>query len=264
MVVGGAVKFLSMAPEDNSMNLISRQSKNLTIGALSLLILLIWKFPSFWFKPDESPGRVKWFREILTFKGWTYGEIPVGEAAEAILAADEMKNGEFTSANGGVVRVFSAKRYSEKENATGLLTHTPDICWTRVGLKALDVEPFFTIKVIDGVSLNLERRIFTKGRLRELVYFGAIVGGKPLPYRMDLYLRAALGKTITGQTHGPMSRVVNPRVWSWALESFISRTRFSGSQQLIRISTPVDGDLEAAEARIDSVLTSWLEVETEP
>ena len=156
------------------------------------------------------------------------------------------------------MRVFSAKREGERKNATGLLTHTPDSCWTNVGMRAEDDGQFVSLKIIDGVEMTMERRVFSFGAQRELVYFGAIVGGQPLPYRLDTYLNAALGSTVTGHKSGPWSRAFNTRVWTWCWDSFASRTRLGGAQQLIRVSTPISGNLEGAEERIDFILQRWL------
>ncbi len=230
-----------------------------SIHFVSLALVGLWLFPSVWYKGASESTEFKWFETQTEVDGMIYSEVDVGAAAEAILAADSMENGEFSAQEGGaVVRVFSAKRKGERKNATGLLTHTPDSCWTRVGMRAEDDGDFVASKSIDGVEMTMERRIYSFGSQRELVYFGAIVGGKALPYRLDTYLNAALGTTVTGHQSGPWSRAFNSRVWTWCWDSFAARTQLGGAQQLIRISTPIRGDLEEAEQRIDSVLEQWL------
>ena len=125
-----------------------------------------------------------------------------------------------------------------------------------------NVEPFFQEIEIHGIEMLLERRVFRFGLRRELAYFGALVGGEALPYRMDQYLGAGLKKhpNALGDHGGALGRLVDLRVWSWALESFVRRTRLAGPQQLIRVSTPIEGSIDAADARLRSVLNLWLKL----
>ncbi|MCS1408651.1 MAG: hypothetical protein M2R45_01827 [Verrucomicrobia subdivision 3 bacterium] len=232
--------------------------KNLSIYGMALLVVALWQFPGVWYAGVDETTDFVWFREQFDIEGWTFDERPVSDGAEEQLAADLISNGEFVSDEGHLVRVFSAKRFYEKKNAIGLLTHTPDNCWSIAGMRVVPVKPYVITKEVDGIEMMLERRVFSAGNARELVYFGATVGGKPLPYRMDVHLNAALGNTVTEHRSGPLSRLVNPRVWGWAFESFQNRTRLAGPQQFIRISTPVTDDIKEAERRLNFFLEKWL------
>ncbi len=104
----------------------------------------------------------------------------------------------------------------------------------------------------------LSDAFFAFGPKRELMYFGAIVGGKPLPYRLDQFLDSGLGRKDSGDVAGTVGRLANARIWSWAFESFSNRTRLAGPQHMIRVSTPVSKELDSAEVRLKEILEKWL------
>src|SRR5688572_7589148 len=155
---------------------------------LALAILSVWSFPRFWYSKTDALQGYFWLAEHHQIPGWQYKELPVSQAAEAVLAADRIVSGEFQKGGQAVVRVFSAKRYSERESEFDMFSHTPDRCWTSVGWKLEPTSPEFVELTLQGIPLKLERRIFANGTHRELVYFGALVGGQPLPYRLDPHL----------------------------------------------------------------------------
>ena len=188
-----------------------------------------------------------------------------------------MVNGEFVSGDATrVIRVFSAKRYLQNENEIGLFSHTPDRCWTGAGWQIQLIEPAFVECQIHGLAMRFERRLFVHDQVKELVYFGAIVGGKALPYRLDQYLAANLKKTeqTKGDSESAVLRLGSSRMWGWTWDSFVHRTAFGGPQQFLRISTPVVGntseiaggisrgkdDLAEADERLRSFLPQWLVV----
>ena len=193
-------------------------SRYLGITVLAFGLLVLWQFPAVWYAGKADGESYLWFGLNEAIPGWEFSEIPVGNAAEAILVADRMDNGAYRQGNGAIVRVFSAKRFEEKENAVGLFSHTPDRCWTNTGMVIEHEEPYFREVDIHGIEMVLERRIFSMGSQRELVYFGAMVGGAALPYRMDQYLgsgrRRAIG--VTGDRRASIDRLLNTRVWGWA------------------------------------------------
>src|SRR5216683_4102435 len=150
-----------------------------TTFLLSLAVLLVWVFPRFWYsKTDPQRGHF-WLAEQDQISSWQFRQLPVSQAAEAALAADRIVNGEFAAEGRPVVRVFSAKRYSEEAGEFDMFSHTPDRCWTSVGWKLEPAAPEFIELALPGITMKLERRIFTDGTYRELVYFGALVGGQP-------------------------------------------------------------------------------------
>ena len=235
--------------------------RHLGVFGLALGLLLLWQFPAVWYAGKSDEMRYQWFGLNEKISGWEFSEIPVGEAAEAILVADRMHNGTYSQgADGPLVRVFSAKRFEEKENAVGLFSHTPDRCWTNTGMVIEESEPYVKRLTIHGVEMVMERRLFGMGSQRELVYFGALVGGSALPYRMDQYLGSGRRRegVVGGDRGGSIARLVNSRVWTWAFESFVKRARLAGPQQLIRISTPVVASVEVADARLEGFFEQWL------
>lgn len=230
------------------------------IWAGSLIVLILWWFPKYWYSAAGDRGDYVWFGEQQNIAGWQYEEVPISESAERVIDADKMFNGTFINESGQVVRVYSAKRYVEKSNEIGLFNHTPDRCWIAAGWKIVPENPQFIERNVHGVPMLLERRIFRAGTRRELVYFGALVGGKPLPYRLDQYLSAGLRRDSgeRGDNAGTMDRISQGRVWSWAWDSFIERTPLAGPQQLIRISTTLQGGEKAADELLSSFLEKWL------
>src|SRR3989441_11953206 len=166
------------------------KTKNIfaTTFLLSLAVLSVGSFPRFWYSKTDSLQGYFWLAERNQIAEWHYKELPASQAAEAVLAADKIVNAEFEKDGQAVVRVFSAKRYSEQESEFDMFSHTPDRCWTSVGWKLEPATPEFVELTLQGIPLKLERRIFATETHRELVYFGALVGGQPLPYRLGPHL----------------------------------------------------------------------------
>ncbi len=230
---------------------------------LSLLLFLLWRFPDYWYASEWDDSI--WFGEQEEVDGWEYRELSVDKAAESILAADETTHGEFRRAGEeSVVGVFSAKRFVEKWDEGSLFSHTPDRCWTGIGMKILPEGPFFIEEKLHGIHLILERRIFAFEKDRELVYFGAIVGGES--YRLDQFFDSEMNRENPGERlgifRGFMERLLNSRIWSKSIESFLNRERFIGPQHMFRVSTSVQGSLDSgldsAEDRLEEILKKWL------
>src|SRR5438132_5541139 len=151
----------------------------------AIVVAVLWAFPALWYRSTGKEAQFIWLAEQTNVLGWVFKDTPISKAAEAILVGDRMANGEFFSLDSkSVIRIFSAKRYLQKENEIGLFSHTPDRCWTSVGWKIQLIQPEFVECQIHGLTVRFERRLFFQGNVKELVYFGAIVGGKALPYRL--------------------------------------------------------------------------------
>jgi len=228
---------------------------------LSLALLSVWSFPRFWYSKTDSIQGCFWLAEQDRIPDWRYQELPVSQAAEAVLAADKIVNGEFKKGDQGVVRVFSAKRYSERESEFDMFSHTPDRCWTSVGWKLEPAAPEFVELTLQGITMKLERRIFNNGTHRELVYFGALVGGQPLPYRLDQHLNIGIkrGEKEPAGIFGKMLGAIDGRFFSWPWKSFLNRRPLNGPKQFIRVSTPMlENDPEAADRLLIDFLPHWL------
>ena len=232
-----------------------------TAVLLSLAVLVVWQFPRFWYSRTDPRQGLFWLAEQEQLAGWQFKEESVSEAAEVVLAADRIVNGGFEKTNGAVVRVFSAKRYAEKQSEFDMFSHTPDRCWTSVGWKVEPVAPEFVELNLHGMAVTFERRIFFKGAHRELVYFGAFVGGQPLPYRMDQYLNIGVKRSEKLPTgiFGKALGAVDGRLLSWPWTSFVNRRPLSGPKQFIRVSTPLIGnETKSADALLAEFLPGWL------
>lgn len=231
-------------------------------GALACLVILLWVFPRFWYTQGESGKGFLWLTGHESLPGWEFKPLPVAESAERLLAADEIISGEFTNrTNGRVVQVFLAKRYAEKPHDIGLFVHTPDRCWTEAGWRLDPVAPDHIEVDVHGARITFERRVFVYNGRRELVLFGGLVGGQPLPYRLDhnlsVGMRSALQRAVkqTGATLRASDRLLWQRVW----ESFLSRRQLFGPKLFVRISTQLHGfDTEAADALLVQTLKEWL------
>lgn len=225
------------------------------------LVAGLWAFPSIWYT-KRSSDRVHWFTEKQDVSGWTYANIPIAKAAEAALVGDRMINGEFKSPHGKMVRVFSAKRYAEKANEIGLFMHTPDRCWTQIGWRVEESAPEALELELHGIRLPVERRVFVHERHRELVYFAGLVGGEPLPYRLDHHLSVAKKyqvRNLRGDAAGAGLRAADTQYWSRLWDSFTNRRQLLGPKHFIRISTPLGNDTAAADQRLREFLANWLE-----
>lgn len=233
-----------------------------SIGLLSALVGILWGFPTVWYtKADAQLGHY-WLTEQTNLAGCTFHELPVSKAAEAILVADRLVSGEFRWGDGKLVRVFSAKRYVESQNEIGLFVHTPDRCWTESGWKMEPIQPEFRPLTVHGIPLVFERRVFATGTQRELVYFAGLVGGQPLPYRLDHNLSVGMKHALkmAKDETGTTLRASDRRFWRRVWDSFTARRRLIGPKQFIRVSTPVVGDEVAkADALLEEFLPRWLQ-----
>ncbi|MBI4326078.1 MAG: exosortase-associated EpsI family protein [Chloroflexi bacterium] len=228
---------------------------------LSALVLGCWAFPRFWYTQTDAQEAYFWLSEQTEIKGWNYQEFPVAKSAEATLVADRLVNGEFTNPAGSIVRVFSAKRYQEKQNEIGLFVHTPDRCWTEAGWKLEPAVPDLVEVALHGITLRFERRIFATGNQRELVYFCGLTGGQPLPYRLDHNLSIGLKYQLrtAKDKSGATLRASDQQLWNRVWESFVSRRPLLGPKQFLRVSTPIQGeDSSAADQLLKEFLPSWL------
>jgi len=231
-------------------------------GALSLFLVVLWVFPKFWYTRRDSRVEPVWFAARTNIPGWRYHSLEVDKSAERLLRADAALAGEFVEEGGSRrVRVFSAKRYKENPNLIGLFVHTPDRCWTQAGWSLQPVFPDHVEIVVHGVRLVFERRLFVKAGHRELVYFGGLVGGQAVPYRLDHNLDVGIYvamKRLHGNA-GAGKRAFDKRFWGRVWDSFVSRSRLYGPKQFLRISTPAEGESLAEEdALLQGFLEKWL------
>ncbi len=234
------------------------------LAALALCILTIWAFPTLWYRHRQSTASFAWFDEQNIIAGWTFEKIPVAKAAESTLVADALINGEFTSFSQQPVRVFGAKRLVEKPNEIGLFVHTPDRCWTQAGWKLEPTTPDVVPIDLHGVKTMFERRIFVApGGHRELVYFGGLVGGEALPYRLDHNLSVAMRHQLDdarSAATGAAARATDATLWTRVWDSFINHKELFGPKQFFRISTTANRGTEAeADALLQNSIPLWLQ-----
>lgn len=230
---------------------------------LGLLVVGLWVFPGVWYnRVDNGKPRV-WLRERSDIPGWSFKEIPVDKSAERILVADKLFNAEFRlPADRAVVNAFSAKRYSEKRDEIGLFMHTPDRCWTDAGWHLEPVSPDVVEFTVNGVPMRFERRVFVVSGHRELTYFGGLVGGQPVPYRLDHNLSIGTKRAMREAAGGQESlvRVADTRFWWRIWQGLVDRNPLVGPKQFVRVSTEVLGsDIEAADRLLREFLGIWLE-----
>lgn len=230
-------------------------------GGLTGIILLLWQFPRFWYdRRDPHAGSV-WFADQTNVAEWTYLPLPTSKAAESILVADRVANGEFVNDAGARIRVFIAERFNESSNEIGLFVHTPDRCWTEAGWTLIPAQPEFMVIPIHDISVGVERRIFQSGREKELVYFGGLVGGQALPYRLDhnLSVGMRLSSRRGGDRTGTTFRATDSRFWKRVWEAFRARQRLAGPKEFFRVSISVAGQNAAqGDVTLRSFLSGWL------
>jgi len=88
----------------------------------------------------------------------------------------------------------------------------------------------------------------------QLVYFGALVGGEAVPYRMN-YFKAISDSGAGSQAGQHLARVTDLRFWGTILNSFRSRKSLQGPSHFIRVSTSATPD---DPGRGDQVLSNFL------
>ena len=241
-----------------------------TVWVTSVLLVAalagLWVFPKFWFRRSDYDGPPVWLTPRKELPGWTFRSEAVSKSAENVLKADALFSGSYTNkADRSYVRVFSAKRYTENERDIGLFVHTPDRCWTQGGWKLEPVEPNHVDVTIHGMKLTFERRIFVMGPYRELVYFTGLVGGRPLPYRLDHNYSVALKYQVKKadsdvDTRGAAERAGDKQFWRRIWDGFIQRQPLLGPKQFIRVSTGIGaGGIPGADERLKKFLKVWLE-----
>ncbi|MCP5523508.1 MAG: exosortase-associated EpsI family protein [Verrucomicrobiales bacterium] len=243
-----------------------RRSAILTSCLLAAVVGFLWLFPSIWYTATDVQSRRVWLSPQTKVKGWSFGEEPVAESAERLLVADSLFNGAFTNqTDRTVVRVFSAKRFTANSRDIGLFVHTPDRCWTQGGWRLEPVEPSFVDLTVHGVPMRFERRVFVAGGHRELVYFGGLVGGQPLPYRLDHNYSVALKYQVKRRegvtdTAGAGQRAFDPLFWGRIWDSFVARRALMGPKQFVRLSVGIrEGDLAKADKELQDFLPLWLQ-----
>ncbi|MCF7669980.1 MAG: exosortase-associated EpsI family protein [Verrucomicrobia bacterium] len=229
--------------------------------SLSILILVLWAWPAFWYAQDAGGDYGKcWLSGNNKMDDWEYRPVPVSDVAERILVADRIFNGEFRNARSEVIRVFSAKRYDEKPHDIGLFVHTPDRCWTEAGWRIEPVAGETVAISVEGLELVMERRVFTAGARRELVYFGGMVGGEPLPFRLDHNLSVGERYGEDRSRTGAFLRAIDGKYWRRVWDAFITRRPMYGPKQFIRVSTTIGGDtIGDCDKRLEDFLEKWLE-----
>ena len=236
-----------------------RGSKNKFIvpALFSLAIAALWVFPQIWYTRQGAEKPI-WFAERSDIQGWEFSKIPISESAESVLVADRTVNGEFRQGE-KAVRVFSAKRYQEKSNEIGLFVHTPDRCWVDSGWTIEPLSPDVFELDLHGAKLTLERRIFSFRGQRELVYFCGLVGGQPLPYRLDHNLSVGLRTALKmNSALSSAARASDALFWKRLWTSFSSRRALDGPKQFFRISTPLRDDLAQSDQLLRGFLANWL------
>lgn len=231
----------------------------------ALVVLALWAFPAVWYVKREPGGKFFWLQGQKQVQGWRYRELAVDASAEKVLVADELVCGEFGRSDAEVVRVFAASRFDPRQNEIGLFVHTPDRCWTEAGWKIEPVAPDVVDLDVHGVKLRAERRLFQKQGQRELVYFCGLVGGQPLPYRLDhnlsVGMRYALQESSGSEGRGAGLRASDSKLWTRVWESFATRRPLLGPKQFLRISTPVTHtDIPGGDRRLREVLPLWLKL----
>lgn len=237
------------------------------VPGLCLVIVCLWTFPTLWYSRSEPFELSVWLQEQKAVPGWSVVEVPIERAAERRLAADSIFNAEYRRA-GGTERVlaFAAHRYSEKVNDIGLFVHTPDRCWTESGWKIEPASPECIELWVEGVRMFFERRLLVYNGRRELVYFGGLLGGRPLPYRLDHNLSVGVKEGLRSKgadrskanLRGGALRALDSRFWRRVWEAFLERRELLGSKQYIRISTEVGAEQAIADARLAGFLAQWL------
>ncbi|MFO1496822.1 MAG: hypothetical protein U1G07_00240 [Verrucomicrobiota bacterium] len=124
------------------------------------------------------------------------------------------------------------------------------------------LQPEFRALHLHGLPITFERRLFTAGAQRELVYFAGLVGGQPLPYRLDHNLSVGMKHALklASDNSGSSLRASDRRFWRRVWDSFVARRPLAGPKQFIRVSTPVkDDDIGKADALLEDFLARWLQ-----
>jgi hypothetical protein len=228
-------------------------------AALCIVLAVLWAFPKIWYTRKGEEQAI-WFAERSDIEGWKYTSVPVDKAAERALVADRTVNGEFDR-GAAPIRVFSAKRYEEKANEIGLFVHTPDRCWTEGGWTVEPVAPDIVEVTVHGARMTMERRVFDFKGSKELVYFCGLVGGQPLPYRLDHNLSVGMRIARKDGKDAAMAatRASDTLFWNRLWKSFASRRALSGPKQFIRVSTPIlNGDTKRADEILQQFIPLWL------
>lgn len=254
----------TQAPEKHQTETRLARGVAVSTAILTVAVALVWGFPSLWYTRSAGGEELVWFGESTNVAGWACTPVAISESAERLLVADQTFTGQFVNpATKERVQAFSAKRYTHKSHDTGLFLHTPDRCWTLAGWRFEPVTPDSVEVTVHGVRMQLERRVFVAPGQRELVYFGGLVGGRPLPYRLDhnlsVGMRFASSEAKSGESRGFFARAIDARLWGRVWDGFVFRRQLLGPKQFIRVSTSLQGsDIRAADQLLVRFLESWL------
>ena len=104
------------------------------------------------------------------------------------------------------------------------------------------VQPEFRQVNLHGIPLLLERRVFSTGRQRELVYFTGLVAGQPLPYRLDHNLSVGMRHALhAAQMNRDQLASVGPALTAFLGIPSSRGGRWSGLNSFC-VCTPIMGD----------------------
>ena len=228
--------------------------KTILTVVVSLIAVLAaaWVFPLVWY--EKSTGDFFWLSENSEMPGWRFEKVPISKEVAGMLNVDQTVDQIVTGKDNVQVRAFYIKNYAAKTGADSVFKHNPDVCWAGAGWKLISTQPEFVSVKIAGKDIGFERRCFSFQGQMQLVYFGALVGGDAVPYRMN-YFKAMSDSGAGSQAGQHLARVTDLRFWDTILNSFRSRKSLQGPSHFIRVSTSVTPD---DMGRGDQVLSSFL------
>lgn len=230
---------------------------------LTILVILVvgcYVFPSLWYQGEPPKDRMFWLKEQLAPAGWAFEPIPVPAVAESSISADRYFSGVFRNASGSAVTVFTAKVFEDSGSGMKIFAHTPDTCWPTVGWRQVPIEPSYIEMELHGKNVVFERRLYRAGTRSELVLFGALVGGKPLPYRLNHWQSYSQVVAESGTNANLLtSRFFQKETWQLVVNSFRTQRPLEGAKHFIRLSTAAQLDsLQQADTLLREFLRVWL------
>lgn len=228
----------------------------IVIASLIALLAAAWIFPLLWY--EKPKGDFFWLAENSGMPGWRFEAVPLSQEESDKLNVDRAVNQIVTSSGQLQVRAFSTKNYTATTGAKGIFHHNPDVCWSGAGWKLMAIQPESIAVKIAGKDILFERRCFSFQGQMQLVYFGALVGGNAVPYRMN-YFKAVGDTGSMTDADMQLARVGDRRFWSTILNSFRSRKSLQGPSHFIRVSTSVKSDdLGRGDQVLNDFLKDWL------
>ncbi len=215
-----------------------------------------------WFNvAPPTPTHAYRFLIKTNLPGWQFEPIPLNAKVIETLATTHLLNGVFHGPNGERINIFLGEWHADKVHDLSVVTHTPDVCWTRVGWIPSTSEKTPKVSLqFPGVEIPFETRIFKSpnGVDKEMVIWCIIVNGTINTYSISTFIEKSSFPAPSLRIPTESARKIAELQFANAVQS---RTKGAGLKQFIRMSAPQKTDLASVVRDLQAFGQEWLQIQ---